>query len=437
MKRTSIIFLTTILGILSLQASSLTWSDAGRSVISIVPPSSTGLDELCVVYSSQNAKVSFPASSAGAVKWSRYSNLGGGYAEEITTGVSYAGGMSTLDKVEGDMGYIIETGGRQFCFWVVDYSKHPFSVSSINESAEKDCSLCMLDVDGVGEEIVYYGINGRRFALDREIKLTYRSLEADHENTTFTETVVEETFPFLSHPLRTPAPLCQTEFEISGDRFLKEWGDEQSVTSPTVQPYAVMAVTSAVQNVRDSDNEVKPGDGESLGGSAPCEITFDAAVTDGAVFREWQFSHFEEFDDVDLRISDLNFTHTFTEEGTVYVRFVCANADGTCEYYGDVYTVSIGESSLRCPNAFSPGNADGINDVWKVNYSSIISFECHIFDRYGRKIISLTDPSQGWDGKYKGKLVPTGAYYYVIKAKGADGKNYDLSGDINILNYKP
>lgn len=49
---------------------------------------------------------------------------------------------------------------------------------------------------------------------------------------------------------------------------------------------------------------------------------------------------------------------------------------------------------------------------------------------------STTDPSQGWDGKHNGKLVPAGVYYYVIKAHGADGKNYSLSGDINIINHK-
>lgn len=46
------------------------------------------------------------------------------------------------------------------------------------------------------------------------------------------------------------------------------------------------------------------------------------------------------------------------------------------------------------------------------------------------------DPAQGWDGKYNGKFVPAGVYYYVIKAEGADGVKYDLSGDINIVNYK-
>lgn len=49
---------------------------------------------------------------------------------------------------------------------------------------------------------------------------------------------------------------------------------------------------------------------------------------------------------------------------------------------------------------------------------------------------SFSDPSGGWDGKYKGKFVPAGVYYYVIKAKGADGRSYDLSGDINIVDYK-
>ncbi len=51
-------------------------------------------------------------------------------------------------------------------------------------------------------------------------------------------------------------------------------------------------------------------------------------------------------------------------------------------------------------------------------------------------MVHLTNPSQGWDGRYKGKLVPAGVYYYVIKARGTDGKEYKKSGDINIIKYK-
>lgn len=53
-----------------------------------------------------------------------------------------------------------------------------------------------------------------------------------------------------------------------------------------------------------------------------------------------------------------------------------------------------------------------------------------------RENVLIHRPGKGWDGKYGGKVVPAGVYYYVIKAKGTDGKNYNLSGDINVVNYK-
>ena len=66
---------------------------------------------------------------------------------------------------------------------------------------------------------------------------------------------------------------------------------------------------------------------------------------------------------------------------------------------------------------------------------SLIDFDCHIFNKWGTELFSTTDPSIGWDGKYRGKYVPAGTYYYVIRAEGSDGKKYKLSGDINIIGY--
>ena len=127
---------------------------------------------------------------------------------------------------------------------------------------------------------------------------------------------------------------------------------------------------------------------------------------------------------------------TFTEAGTSYWRFIGSNADGTCESYSETYTVNIGESELVCPNVFTPGSSEGVNDVWKVSYRSITEFHCVIFNRWGNKIIELNDPGQGWDGTYGGKLVPAGVYYYVINARGSDGKQYKMDGDINIIRYR-
>ena len=37
-----------------------------------------------------------------------------------------------------------------------------------------------------------------------------------------------------------------------------------------------------------------------------------------------------------------------------------------------------------------------------------------IFDRYGRKIATLR-VNEKWDGMYKGKELPTGDYWYVVR----------------------
>ena len=118
------------------------------------------------------------------------------------------------------------------------------------------------------------------------------------------------------------------------------------------------------------------------------------------------------------------------------MRFVANNADGTCEFTAPVYEIYIGESQLEIPNAFSPQGSPGVNDEWKVSYKSLISYECHIYNRWGKELFSSTDPSQGWDGRQGGKYVPAGVYFYVIKAMGADGRRYEKAGDINIINFR-
>lgn len=347
-----------------LQAAELSWTGAGSKVVEVVPPASTGLDRVFVARSLQGLKPTYSGGTPANVRWYRYSNLGGGYAEQLSD-VSVIDGTSQLNSVEPDMGYIIEDGDQRYCFWVVDYSRHEFSAASLNVSGERDCMNALLDFAGEGGEIAYFSINGRRMVLDREIKQSYRTLEANAENNDFIEKNAEEMFASVTARILVPAPLCSTDFRIEGDRFLREWGLEAEAVSPVVEPYAVAALTSAVQTNESAENEVSSGSGADLGGSGPCVVDFSAAVSDAAIFREWQFSRLNDFDVIDLRISDLNMTHTFSEEGTTYVRFVCANSEGACEQTSETYAVNIGSSSLRCPNAFSPGNGDGVNDEWK------------------------------------------------------------------------
>ena len=402
--------------------------------ITETPPASTGLNTVYVLPYVDGVTATFTVDSPSTkVEWQRFSALGGGYAE--TAPSTQSGTVSTLSKLEGDMGYIISAGSETLFIWVVDYSAHPFWVADLTLAADTDCATTWLSVDGQGAPIPYYSINGVQQTLSRDLTLTYSNLEFNTTTFAYEQVTGTETLTGFSNELIHCSPhLCETNFTLSGDRFQRVWGEEQSFTSPIYPPVAVAAETSALQTEREVDNEQKVE--TTIGGSGPVEVTFSAAVTDAAVFHQWQLSGDSEFNLLTLQYSDLEFTYTFREQGTTYVRFVCANDVGECEYQGETYEVFIGESDLQCPNAFSPGTSEGTNDEWRVSYKSIIEFECHIFDRRGRQLAHLTDPSQGWNGKIGGKAVPAGVYFYVIKAKGSDGKKYNLSGDINVVGFK-
>lgn len=406
---------------------------AGDPVV-ITPEKSTGLENVYVIDNTNgNAVISYTASSPSAsVTWEQWGPQGGAYATPVTN-TEHNGNVWSLKAPDADTGFTITENGTSRMFWVTNYANHQLELQDIiPESASGQCSSTTLIFHGNAAPIRYYTINGRAVELSREMKLRYMTQEYDETSASFVSTEKEDLISSISSTLHAPAVLCATTFSLSGDRFLTQWGRPQEIESSLISPNAVEGHTTAVQTERDNDNEQK--EEAMLGGSAPVEITFTAAVTDGAIFKQWEFARDPEFGIPDVTFSDLELTYTFEDAGTTYVRFVTANADGSCEWVSDTYQVFVGQSALLCPNAFSPGSSPGVNDEWKVSYKSITSFSCAIFNRWGVKITSFSDPSQGWDGKYNGKLVPSGVYYYVIKAKGADGKNYNLSGDINIIN---
>lgn len=419
----------------ALASAQVTFVNNDREIYEETPEITTGLNRIYVLYDTQGVSMVYTATTdPDDVTWLQFGEAGGAYATPVE-GVVQTGNITTLPQVGADCGYIIEEGTNRTYIWVVDYSKYKLYINSAFVDPESDCGTATIHVDGSGNDIVYYTINGGRRVLNREIKIFYHTLEWNSDNKSWDEKDVVENEASFKNAMAVPAPLCSTTFTVSGDKLLEFWHEGQSKTTDTYQPVAIDVVTEAVQEERDNDNEQKT-DGSYLGGSAPATITFTAYCTDAVTYKEWQVSDSPEFTNILMNFSQDEVEYTFEDAGTTYWRFYGANSDGSCEYFGDPYTVSIGESVLVCPNFFSPGTTEDVNDVWKVSYKSIVDFHCWIYNRWGNKIIEFTDPSQGWDGTYRGKQVPAGVYFYVIRATGSDGKKYKLSGDINILRYK-
>lgn len=417
----------------------VSFSGFSSEVIDITPDKNTGLDHIYVARSVQGLVITAPAvNGKPLVSWQQYDNRGGGFATEVEN-LSTEGNNTILRNPKGDTGYILTWEDAKCYFWLTDYSQHQLQMESIELPVDNDCGMTTVTLTGEGAEIHYYSITGRQLTLSREINVSYNTLVWNQEECRYDQTEQRKEVEGVGQVFISPPPLCNTVFIATGDRFLKIWNVEQQVESALFNTNAVEVNTSAERTnlPGEGSNQIGSGqDSEELGGSAPADISFKAFITDAVLHCEWQFASDPLFEDIIMRFNQQDLDYTFNDEGVTYVRFVGSNSDGSCSSEGETYTVQIGASELRCPNAFSPGASEGINDEWKVSYRSLIDFKCWIFDRYGTQLFYFDDPEKGWDGKYRGKYVSPGVYFYVIEAKGSDGKHYKKGGDINILRYK-
>nr|MBP7471385.1 gliding motility-associated C-terminal domain-containing protein [Prevotella sp.] len=209
---------------------------------------------------------------------------------------------------------------------------------------------------------------------------------------------------------------------------------------PTISP--TLKVISSPEDSANTGEQTT-----SYTGSAPADILFEANPSneDGwQSYYEWHFYLNSDTSSYLVRYEETT-EYTFRETGSHRIElWATFTKDGeetvsyTHTYYSDeggtAPSVSIYESSLSFPNAFSP-NGDGINDTYgaKSGYKSIVDFQATIFNRWGQKIYSWSDPSGGWDGTYNGKDVKQGTYYVLVTARGADGRKFNIKKDVNLL----
>jgi len=85
--------------------------------------------------------------------------------------------------------------------------------------------------------------------------------------------------------------------------------------------------------------------------------------------------------------------------------------------------------NLFYPSAFTP-NGDGLNDVFKVVGQYTARFEFKIFNRWGEQLFFTDDSAQGWDGTYKGNLMPEGTYVFRAKITDLINRTSEQSGTI-------
>ena len=110
-----------------------------------------------------------------------------------------------------------------------------------------------------------------------------------------------------------------------------------------------------------------------------------------------------------------------------------------CETMNLEFNVPLAADARRnffyIPNVFSP-NEDGLNDVWRIlpaDDVEVLSFELHVFNRWGDHLKQVMDVYDFWDGSFKNKNLNPGVYVYYAEVVFLDGTVERYVGDVTLV----
>lgn len=377
----------------------------------------------------------------------RYNGTESGFEwRDYDNTVLQSGAGAEVFYPESDHGYILYTPDTAITFYVIDYKLYKPTFISLDATPE--CERTQLALNGSIPDLVYKDRYLMTHRLNREAVVRYVTLSWAGVEEGWTDSVAYETIE-LKPQMEVGSPLRDTYFTLCADQYASLLGLEpDSIRTDEMTAIAVACHLTSVTTMRGESMENEPGrptEEQQLTGSAPIEINFMAnANKPTATFYRWEIYRGSEL--IATR-TDEDTRYTFMDKDTYKVKLWVSNE--YCTTDSSEVDVSIDASLLLVPNVFTP-NGDGINDEFRVIYTSLAEFECWIYNRWGKLVFHWTDPAKGWDGTINGRPAAAGAYYYVIRARGTDAEAgasyhkatirhpmsqgvYQLSGDINLV----
>ncbi|MDR3129331.1 MAG: gliding motility-associated C-terminal domain-containing protein [Tannerellaceae bacterium] len=390
--------------------------------------------EVYLIYGSVGLGIEYtvPSDDGTAHQWFRY-RQGVHNAEPVSS--TQTGATSTVLNPLPGYGYFVGLPSHPSTHYIylIDYATVKPSLTSFTYASASDpCGMLGFSVEGTVPKILYYIPSSLvPSELKRSFTLSYQTLEWSEEDKVFTRVNEDASFadPFS---LSIPAPLCDTEFRLSGDSFAEHFGLSQEFLSPV---YAATAVVAYADTVLLSPAAPPNQYSASQGLSAPVSLHFTGRANDPVSFLYlWTIYREGEADKPIVRFTGKEIDYTFTTAGRYTATLGVSNRDGSCSDDSQQFTFEVSETYIDIPNAFSPGATPGVNDEFRIVYKSITNFKGYIFNRWGNKLFYWTDPAVGWDGRIKGRLAPSGTYFYVIEYRDSQGRPQKHTGPVHLMN---
>lgn len=153
------------------------------------------------------------------------------------------------------------------------------------------------------------------------------------------------------------------------------------------------------------------------------EVSFTNGST-GATQYQWSISDGANY-------SDVNPKHSFKDTGMFSITLNATNANG-CDSSITKSLRVLDIFRIFIPGAFSP-NEDDVNSVWYPRFTSTLTVEITIYNRWGEKLFFSNDNTGKWDGTFNGKPAPEGVYYYNLKVRDNRKRWYYYNGTLTLL----
>lgn len=104
-----------------------------------------------------------------------------------------------------------------------------------------------------------------------------------------------------------------------------------------------------------------------------------------------------------------------------------------CSASDSVFITTKPCCEVYMPTAFTP-NDDGKNDVFRlVTLGNPLVTELRVLNRWGQTVFTSGNKNTGWDGTFNGKKLDSDTYFYYLRYKCANGKYYDVKGDVVLV----
>ncbi len=141
--------------------------------------------------------------------------------------------------------------------------------------------------------------------------------------------------------------------------------------------------------------------------------------------------------------SEFEPVHVYADSGIYNIQMIAINSATGCvdTLRKNAQVLVIGSGEVKIPNAFTPSRA-GVgtgrpeaqyNDFFLPQARGVSEYDLKIYNRWGELLFESNDSQVGWDGYFKGVLMPMGVYVYRLELVYENGRREVKLGDVTLI----